>query len=121
MKWDHLMPQATSAKLDSTARVGNQRGLQLSAAISYQYSANSSTAFWLYFCIWTSILRNLGCARSARPRDCEDVCTSFCRMMCSELNGNNIVGAMPVEIKGTRRHALSQSQCLETRDNQKAK
>lgn len=113
MKWDpgHLRqpqwdpghprpPQATSGKLGSTARAGKQRHLQLSAAISHQYNASSSTALWLCFCMWTSIFRNLGCARSARHRDCEDVCTPFCRMMCSELNGNNIVGARPVERKG---------------------
>ena len=116
MKWDRLMPQATSGKLDSTARVGQQRGLHLSAAISYQYNLSYSTALWLQFCIWTSIFRNLGCARSARPRDREDVRTAFCRMMCSGLNRNNILGAMPVEIKGTWRHDLGQSQCLETRD-----
>lgn len=53
MKWDCLMPQATSGKLDSTARVGKQRGLHLSAAISYQYNASSSMALWLCFCICT--------------------------------------------------------------------
>lgn len=111
-------PQATPGKLDSTARAGKQRHLQLSAAISHHYNASSSTALWLCFCMWTSIFRNLGCARSARHRDCEDVCIPFCRMMCSELNGKNIVGARPVERKGPWRHALCQSQCLETRETE---
>lgn len=101
-KWDHLMPQVTSGKLDSTARVGKQRGLHVSAMIFYQYNASSSIAFRFHFCIWTFIVRNLRCARSARPRDCEDVCTGFFfSMIRFELNGNTILGAVPVEIKET--------------------
>lgn len=97
------------------------RGLHLSAVVFYQYIAIFFTALWVCLRTWTCIFRNLRCARSAKPRDCEDVCTAFWRVTCSELNEDNIVGATPVEIKGTSRNAMSQSQCLETRDKQKAK
>lgn len=98
-----------------------RRGLHLSAVIFYQYIASFFTALWLCLCTWTCIFRNLVCARSAKPSHCEDVCIAFCRVTCSELNEDNIVGAMPVEIKGTSRNAMSQSQYLETKDKQKAK
>lgn len=118
MKWDHLVSQATSNKLDSMARVCKWRGLHCSAVIFYQYIASFFTALWLCHCTWTSIFRNLVCARSAKPSDCEDVCTPFCRVTRSDLNEDNIVGDMPVEIKRTSRNAMSQSQCLETRGKQ---
>lgn len=105
----------------STARVCKQRGLHLSTVIFYQYIPSFFTALLLCLCTWTCIFRNLVCARSAKPSDCEDVCTDFCRVTCSELNEDNIVCATPVEIKRTSRNAMSQSQCLETRDKQKAK
>lgn len=120
MKWDQLMSQATSDKLDSTARVCKWRDLHLCAVIFYQYIANFFTALCFCLCTWTCIFRNLVCARSAKPSDCEDVCTAFCRVTRSEMNEDN-GGAMPVEIEGTSRNAMSQSQCLETGDEQKAK
>lgn len=121
MKGDHLMSQATSEKSDSTARVCKQRGLHLSTVIFYQYVPSFFTALLLCLCTCTCIFRNLVCARPAKPSDCEDVCSVFCRVTCSELNEDNIVRATPVEIKGTSKNAMSQSQCLETRDKQKAK
>lgn len=118
MKWNHMMSQTPSDKLGSTAKGETSTSLLW---ISIHILPVFSTALWLCLCTGTCIFRNLVYARSAKPSDCEDVCTVFCRVTCSELNEDNIVGAMPVEIQGTSRNAMSQSQCLETRDKQKAK
>lgn len=118
MNWDNLMSQASSDKSDSTAKGEASTSLLW---FSINILPVFFTALWLCLCSWTWIFRSLACARSAKPSDWEDVCTAFCRATCSELNEDNIVGAMPVEIKGTARNALSQSQCLETEDKQKAK
>lgn len=114
-------PPDVPGHLRQVRQLCKTRGLYLSAVIFYQYIASFFTAPWLCLCAWACIFRNLVCARSAKPCDCEDICTAFCRVACSELNEDDIAGAMPLEIKGTSRNAMSQSHCLETRDKQKAK